>query len=86
MPEEENNILSTSLLQNLLQLVSRQIVADNTTLRTSLLLQWIITLTVPEVLVSVTVQILSVSVWRAVGKFVRDVLQPMSQYCGGDVK
>ena len=44
-------------------------------LRTSLLLQLITTLTVPEVLVSVTDQILSVSVGRAVGKLVRDELQ-----------
>ena len=81
------NIFSTSRLQKyLFQSLRLQVVSDNTTLRTSLLLQWIITLIVPEVLVSVTVHILSVSVGRAVGKLVRDELQLLSQYCGGDVK
>ena len=75
MSKEGKNIFSTSLLHFLLQSLSLQVLSDNTTLRTSLLLQLIVTLTVPEVLVGVIVQILSVSVGRAVGKSVRDELQ-----------
>ena len=74
MSAGENPIFSTSLLQYLLQLLSIQAVSDNTTLRTSLLLQWIVRL-IPEVLDSVNVHILSVSDGTAVGKLVQDVVQ-----------
>ena len=73
MSQEWKYIFSTSLLQSVLQVLSLHVVLDSTTLRTSLLLQRIITITVPEVLVSVIVHILSVSVGREVGKLVLDV-------------
>ena len=76
MSAGENPIIFTSLFQYLLQLLSLQAVSDITTLRTSLLLQWIVCL-IPEVLDtdSVNVQILSVSLGRAVEKLVQDVVQ-----------
>ena len=82
---EENSIFSTSLLQFLLHPLLLQVASDITKLRTSLLLQRIMSL-IPEVLIKVIVQILSVSVGREVGKLVLDEPHKKSQYCGGDVK
>ena len=55
---------------------------SKSTFATSTKLQWMTTL-MPEVLVMVTFQTLSVSEGRAVGKFRQDT-QYQSAYCGGE--
>ena len=71
--DDENSILSTSQLQSLLHLLSLHVVSDNTTLRTSLSLEWITTRISPETFDKVIVHIFSVSEGRSVGRLVQDV-------------